>query len=229
MTPAQKEEALTELYKQWAACTRCKLHDPQGRARKNVVFGEGNPHAPLMVVGEAPGEEEDKTGQPFSGPSGSVIDGFLESLSAKREEIFIVNIVGCRPTELENPKKNRAPEDDEIRACFPRLQQIIEIVDPFVILMLGDVAYKTLSSDKGTVTKHARNKFLDQIAVVTMGQTLPVTRTGYVTFHPSYLLRNWSTDADSDVHWSYRMWERAFQVADMNAFLHRGTPIPNRR
>lgn len=136
MTPKQKEEALVELYGQWSACTRCRLHEPQGRTRKNVVFGEGNPHAPLMVVGEAPGDEEDKTGQPFEGASGNVINGFLESLSARRDDIFIVNVVGCRPTELENPKRNRAPESDEIKACFPRLQRIIEIVDPFVILML---------------------------------------------------------------------------------------------
>ena len=153
MNPEQKNELLTQLFSEWDTCRRCALCEPKGRTRRNVVFGEGNPDAHLMIIGEAPGAEEDKTGSPFQGKSGSVLDEFLGAVNGNRDEIFITNIVGCRPTEELDPGKNREPASDEIKACLPRLHQIIEIVDPFVVLLLGSVAFKALAPPKASFSK----------------------------------------------------------------------------
>lgn len=228
MNAAQKQKALEKLYGDWEKCERCGLCNPTGRRRKNVVFGEGNPDAHLMIVGEAPGDREDDTGTPFSGKSGSVVDGFLKTFNSSRSEVFISNIVGCRPTEEDDPKLNRAPSNIEIKACFPRIQRIIEIVDPFVVLMLGDVAFKTLSSAKGSLASHAKDPKLQQVEVLTMGRALEISRTGFVTFHPAFLLRDWKETTDSNVHWSYRVWKQAFHVADMYAQIYRGITPPDR-
>lgn len=129
-----KQALLDELHVEWADCERCHLHETRG----NVVFGEGNPNADLLFVGEGPGDDEDKCGCPFVGRAGELFDAFLQTVDLPRASIYITNLVGCRPP------KNRDPNKEERDACLERLNQIIYIVDPLLIIPMGKVALKAL-------------------------------------------------------------------------------------
>jgi DNA polymerase len=227
LTFEEKQAQLIKLYDEWAECERCGLCAPENRRRHHVVFGDGNPDAALMIVGEAPGEKEDITGAPFKGASGKAVDRFLGALDSSREEVFITNVVACRPTD-ETGKKNRKPDKEEIAECAPRLHQIINIVDPFVVLMLGNTPLKALTQAKGGITKYAKDITRPRLQVVTPGLQVPVTRDGFATFHPSFLLRKWEEEEGSDVHRSFLTWEKAFKVADMYAQIYRGIEPPLR-
>lgn len=222
MTPEQKNELLTQLFSEWDDCRRCDLCTPKGRTRRSVVFGEGNPDAHLMIIGEAPGAEEDKSGSPFVGKSGSVLNEFLGAVNSSRDEVFITNIVGCRPTEDLDGSKNREPSAEEIKTCLPRVHQIIDIVDPFVVLMLGTVAFKALAPPKASFSKTVSDPHIWHTEVSTPGKSVPVPRTGYVAYHPSYLLRNWDDSPTGSVSTSFKVWQKAFRVADTHAQMYRG-------
>lgn len=219
-----KGEQLQQLYEEWADCGRCRLC----QTRKNVVFGEGNPEALLMVVGEAPTEEDDRTGGPFSGTSGKLIEGFLEANNMTRDDVFITHVVSCRPVDAEDPRKGSKPGFAEIQACFPRLQRLIEIVDPFVVLVLGDVALKTLSSDKKSVMQAMKDPHMQAVEIKTLGRSLPVPRTGFACFSPNYLFQHWSTEMGGPLELAYRVWKRAVDVADTHALVFRGITPPDR-
>jgi DNA polymerase len=223
----QKMELLGQLYDNWSACTRCGLCTPKGRERGHVVFGEGNPDANLLIVGEAPGAHEDITGHPFAGKSGEVVDEMLRSFCSSRDEVFITNVVGCRPTEDENPKVNRPPTKDEVAACSERVARIIDIVDPYVVLILGKTAMTALTQEKG-LTKLAKSASVPEVTAETMGRFVPVARPAFVTFHPAYLLRNWDTSEKGDVHKAYRTWEKAFYISDAYAEIYKGITPPIR-
>jgi DNA polymerase len=215
----EKMERMGELYAEWRDCERCGLC----RTRTKVVFGEGNPDAQLMIIGEAPGEAEDLSGNPFRGRGGEVIDDFLALFNSNREEVFIANIQACRPPD------NRDPTKEEMKACLPRLYETIRLVDPYIILLLGSVALKALTSERRGVTKLAQNANLPGIQVVIPGVQVPLTWPAFATFHPAYLLRNWSTEEGSDVHMSYLCWEKAFKVSDGYAEHYKGITPPLRR
>jgi len=117
-----------------ATCTRCRLHE----SRTQVVFGQGDPHAELMFVGEAPGFHEDRQGLPFVGPSGQLLNRLLAGIGLRREDVYICNVVKSRPP------RNRDPQPDEIAACRPWLDAQIRLVDPKVVVTLGNFAAKTL-------------------------------------------------------------------------------------
>jgi uracil-DNA glycosylase len=117
-----------------ATCTRCRLHE----SRTQVVFGQGDPHAELMLVGEAPGFHEDRQGLPFVGPSGQLLNRLLAGIGLRREDVYICNVVKSRPP------RNRDPQPDEIAACRPWLDAQIRLVDPKVVVTLGNFAAKTL-------------------------------------------------------------------------------------
>jgi uracil-DNA glycosylase len=128
---------LTELERvaaEAATCTRCHLHE----SRTQVVFGQGDPHAELMLVGEAPGFHEDRQGLPFVGPSGQLLNRLLAGIGLRREDVYICNVVKSRPP------RNRDPQPDEIAACRPWLDAQIRLVDPKVVVTLGNFAAKTL-------------------------------------------------------------------------------------
>jgi uracil-DNA glycosylase family 4 len=128
---------LTELERvaaEAATCTRCRLHE----SRTQVVFGQGDPHAELMLVGEAPGFHEDRQGLPFVGPSGQLLNRLLAGIGLRREDVYICNVVKSRPP------RNRDPQPDEIAACRPWLDAQIRLVDPKVVVTLGNFAAKTL-------------------------------------------------------------------------------------
>src|SRR5205807_9910843 len=115
-------------------CTRCRLH----KQRNKIVFGAGNPRAELVFVGEGPGHDEDIQGLPFVGRAGKLLTQMIEAMGLQREDVYICNVVKCRPPE------NRTPEDDEVSTCSPFLLRQLEVISPKVIVCLGAVAAKTL-------------------------------------------------------------------------------------
>lgn len=127
MTHDERQAALEEVASEVRSCTRCRLHETRMRA----VPGEGNPDTEVVFVGEGPGQNEDRQGRPFVGRAGDLLVKFLASLRWRRDEVFITNIVKCRPPE------NRDPEPDEIAACAPYLRRQLEILDPALVVTLG--------------------------------------------------------------------------------------------
>ncbi len=157
------------LRKVVSGCRLCAL----SKTRTKTVFGEGNPHATLMFVGEGPGAQEDITGRPFVGRAGELLTKMIENaIEIPRESVYIANIVKCRPPN------NRVPTPEEAYTCLPYLMKQIELVSPRVIVALGATAYHYLSGDRSGITK-VRGEVID------MGAYLLVP-----TYHPSYLLRN---------------------------------------
>jgi uracil-DNA glycosylase family 4 len=126
-----------------AVCTRCRLAE----GRTQVVFGAGNPHADLMFVGEAPGFHEDKNGVPFVGQAGKLLDGLLAGVGLERDDVYIANVLKCRPPG------NRDPQADEIESCEPHLFRQIELIEPKVIATLGNFATKLLSGRPLGITR----------------------------------------------------------------------------
>jgi DNA polymerase len=138
-----RREALVEVYNQASVCERCSLSE----TRHRVVFGAGNADANLMFVGEAPGAEEDRQGLPFVGRAGAFLTKLLEGIGMKREDVFINNVLMCRPPG------NRDPQPEEIDTCRPWLEQRIELIQPRVICTLGNFATKLLTANPTGITK----------------------------------------------------------------------------
>jgi len=172
VSPAGREPAaltdLDQLGQQMAECRACGLY----QTRKNLVFGDGDPQADLMFIGEAPGGDEDAQGLPFVGAAGQLLSRMIKAMGLKREEVYICNILKCRPP------RNRNPEPEEIAACEGTLQRQIEIIKPRIILALGGVATKHLLRTDVGITR-LRGRFSTYHGVPLMP-----------TFHPAYLLRN---------------------------------------
>lgn len=172
-------EALGALRLETLECRKCRLAE----TRNTVVFGEGDPESKLVVIGEGPGAEEDATGKPFVGRSGQLLTKILAAIGFSREEVFICNIVKCRPPQ------NRNPAHDEIAACTPWLKSQIEIIRPKVILLLGKVAANTIL--RNSLSMGAMR-----------GQVLQWEGVDcFVTYHPAALLRNpnWKRGCWEDV------------------------------
>lgn len=171
-SPAQAEDpiiALRQIREDLGDCTRCRLHK---QGRKQIVFGIGNPRAELMFVGEGPGADEDEQGEPFVGRAGQLLNKMIEAMGLKREQVYIANVVKCRPPG------NRTPEKDECDTCSPFLMRQIDVIRPKAIVALGAVAAKTLLG----VTDSMNN--LRKRSYDFRGTTL------FVTYHPAYLLRD---------------------------------------
>ena len=170
---------LLGLYEQSRECTKCRL----ASTRTRFVFGEGNPQARLVVIGEAPGADEDAQGRPFVGRSGQLLDKILLAVGFRREEVFICNILKCRPPQ------NRNPLQDEIECCLPWLAAQLELINPDMLLLLGRVAANTLLDNTFSMGamrgKIIRWKHFDCV----------------VTYHPAALLRNpnWKRGCWEDV------------------------------
>ena len=150
-------------------CSRCKLCT---LGRRQIVFGVGHPKAPLMFVGEAPGEDEDKQGEPFVGRAGQLLTKIIEAIGLTRDQVYIANVIKCRPPG------NRNPEPDEVAACEPFLFRQIETIKPRVIVPLGKFAAQSLLKTTDPITRLRGREFQYRGTVL-----IP-------TFHPAYLLRN---------------------------------------
>ena len=192
-------ETLEQIRKNLGPCQRCKL----GATRKNLVFGAGNPKARLVFVGEGPGADEDAQGEPFVGDAGKILNRIIVAMGLKREDVYICNVVKCRPPQ------NRPPESDEVSACFPFLLRQIQSIGPEVIVALGTSAAHAILQTKVPISK-LRGKFHDFHGIPLMP-----------TYHPSYLLRS---GGNSDSFWS--VWDDMIQVLQL---LKLPVPDKNRK
>ena len=162
------QETLEEIRINLGECSRCRLHSN----RRNIVFGEGNPSAIVALVGEGPGREEDRLGRPFVGAAGKLLDRIIAAMGWRRDEVYICNVIKCRPP------KNRDPLADEIEQCGPILRRQLRSLSPRAILALGSFAAQFLLSSQQPISK-LRNR-------VYQFEGIPVVPT----YHPAYLLRN---------------------------------------
>lgn len=162
-----QDASLEAIRKDLGECIRCKLHEH----RTNIVFGEGDPGAKLVFIGEGPGADEDATGRPFVGRAGQLLDKIIAAIGLKREEVYISNIVKCRPPG------NRTPERDEVATCEQFLFRQLALIRPQVIVALGSPAFQTLVRTKESITR-ARGEWREWNGIMVMP-----------TFHPAYLLR----------------------------------------
>ena len=172
VTPGQittmADGSLEALREDALQCQRCSLSE----TRSTVVFGTGNPHADLMFVGEAPGRDEDEQGEPFVGRAGQLLTDIIKAMTLDREQVYIANILKCRPPG------NRNPEPAEIESCRPFLQRQIDLVAPKVIVTLGKFSFQTLLSTDEQISRARGNWHrLGEIEVMP-------------TYHPAFLLRN---------------------------------------
>ena len=157
-----------ELEKSIIDCNRCKLC----KTRQNIVFGTGNKNAKIMFIGEGPGADEDKQGEPFVGRAGKLMNMALQTLGLKREELYIANVVKCRPPG------NRNPEEDEVAACLDYLRNQVMLVNPKIIVLLGSVALKNILGKEYGITA-SRGKWVEKRGIKYMP-----------TWHPAALLRD---------------------------------------
>lgn len=178
-------ETLDEIRNDLGDCRRCKLW----KERTNIVYGAGNPHARLVFVGEGPGYDEDRQGEPFVGKAGQLLTKIIEAMKLTRDRVYICNVVKCRPPD------NRNPEPDEISTCFPFLKRQLEAISPDIICALGSVAANSLL-EKEVFISRVRGKFFDYKGIKVMP-----------TYHPAYLLRN--PDKKKDV------WEDVQKIMKM--------------
>lgn len=162
-------------------CTRCKLHQ---QGRKQIVFGVGNAHADLMFVGEGPGADEDAQGEPFVGRAGQLLNNMIKAMGLRREEIYIANVVKCRPPG------NRTPERDECETCSPFLMRQIAVIKPKVVVALGAVAAKNLLAINAPMSE-LRGRFYDFMpsGARSSDPKWPGAKLA-VTYHPAFLLRD---------------------------------------
>jgi len=163
------KQTLEEIREELGECTRCKLHGD----RTNIVFGEGNPKARLVFVGEGPGRDEDMQGKPFVGRAGKLLTKIIEAMGLGREDVYICNVVKCRPPG------NRNPEPDEVAACEPFLLKQIRSINPEIIVCLGSVATSLLLKMKQPRMGDLRGQFHEYGSSKLM-----------ITYHPAALLRN---------------------------------------
>jgi DNA polymerase len=176
---------LAEVREELGDCKRCKLH----RTRKTIVFGEGNQKATLMFIGEGPGYDEDVQGKPFVGRAGQLLTKIIESINRSREEVYIANIIKCRPPQ------NRNPEPDEIQSCYPFLMKQIRVIQPNIICALGTFSAQTLLQTDAKITA-LRGKLYDLEGI----KVIP-------TYHPAFLLRNPEKKRD--------VWEDMKKIAEL--------------
>jgi DNA polymerase len=161
-------QRLARLRQELGDCQRCRL----SAGRRHLVFGAGSPEAEVMFIGEAPGQEEDQQGEPFVGAAGQLLTKMIEAMGLRRDEVYIANIIKCRPPQ------NRDPAPDEVDACEPFLRRQIESIGPRMVIAMGNFAAKTLLRTETGITR-LRGRFFTYHGIPLMP-----------TFHPAYLLRN---------------------------------------
>src|SRR5215831_6372561 len=173
-SPKPENDTLLNIREDLGDCKRCRLH----KTRHSIVFGDGNPKAQLVFVGEGPGADEDAQGLPFVGRAGKLLTQMIEAMGLQRRDVYICNVVKCRPPG------NRQPEPDEVTACSPFLFRQLDSINPKVIVCLGATAFQTLLQTNRSIS-HYRGQWLDYRGY----KMLP-------TYHPAYLLRNPAAKAE---------------------------------
>ena len=180
MTSAERRAALEAIAAEVRDCTRCRLHETRTRA----VPGEGDPDTEVMFVGEGPGFNEDREGRPFVGRAGGLLERLLGHIGWTRQDVFITNVVKCRPPE------NRDPEPDEIAACAPYLRRQLEALDPSVVVTLGRFSMATFMPGARITSAHGTTRLADP-------DTGARDATVFAMYHPAYALRNPAVERES--------------------------------
>ncbi len=193
LSPEAKAAAFAELRARVEACVKCPH---LAASRQNVVFGVGNIHADLMFVGEAPGADEDEQGEPFVGKAGQLLTKIIETMGLKRGDVYIGNILKCRPDTPGQSAGNRKPTSDEMHTCIPYLHEQIDLIQPRVLVALGATAVEGLLGKTIGITK-LRGTWKTYRGIPLMP-----------TYHPAYLLRNQSLSEKR------RVWEDMLQVME---------------
>lgn len=190
---------LEELKQQALSCQAC----PLAERRTNVVFGEGDPHSPLVLIGEGPGETEDKMGRPFVGRAGQLLDKAIVDAGLQRSQVYITNTVKCRAADWSTGKPvNRAPVEEEVTACRRWLEPQVAILKPKVILCVGAPSAKNLIKKNFQITKERGIYFPCEFA-----------RTAIATLHPSYILRQMNISGDGGYSFLVADIQRAWSAA----------------
>ncbi len=169
-TNSEEVRSLDEVKKQVAICTSCVLH----KTRTNTVFGVGNEKAKAMFIGEAPGANEDLQGEPFVGRAGMLLNAMLKSIGLKRSDVYIANILKCRPPN------NRDPLPEEVKLCAPYLQQQIDLIHPEILIAVGRIAAQFLLNTMESMSRLRGNTYQYGLRKIPL----------LVTYHPAYLLRS---------------------------------------
>lgn len=192
LSPEAKAAAFAALRERVMQCVKCPH---LAATRKNVVFGVGNIHAELMFIGEAPGADEDEQGEPFVGKAGQLLTKIIEAMGLRRSDVYIGNVLKCRPDTPGQPAGNRKPTADEMKTCLPYLQEQIDLIRPRVLVALGGTAMEGLLGKSG-ITK-LRGQWHSYRGIPLMP-----------TYHPAYLLRNQSLSEKRKV------WEDMLKVME---------------
>ncbi|WP_422732670.1 uracil-DNA glycosylase [Methylomarinovum tepidoasis] len=192
--PADEDELWRRLIDEIARCTACDLH----KTRTHTVPGTGDRHADWMLIGEGPGEQEDLKGEPFVGRAGKLLDEMIRALGYRREQVYLCNVVKCRPPG------NRDPRPEEVAACEPFLQRQIALVRPRIILAVGRIAAQALLRTKAPLAR-LRGKVHDYDGIPLI-----------VIYHPAYLLRNPAAkrQAWEDLKFAWRVYHQRLQETD---------------
>lgn len=194
---------MAELRDRAVVCRKCPN---LANARRNVVFGVGNIHSPLMFVGEAPGADEDEQGEPFVGKAGQLLTRIIQTMGMDRDTVYIANILKCRPDTPAQKSGNRKPTPEEMKTCLPYLLAQIDIIQPKVLVALGATAVEGLFGPTQSISR-LRGQWLSF-------RQIPVMPT----YHPAYLLRNQSLTLKREV------WEDMLRVLE-----HLGMPISEKQ
>ena len=190
---ANKAQMLAAVRERVCGCTKC-AH--LARSRTQTVFGVGNPDAEIMFIGEAPGADEDQQGEPFVGRAGQLLTKIIKAMGFAREDVYIANVLKCRPNMPAGSFGNRAPTPAEMQTCRPYLLEQIDIIQPRVLVALGAVAVEGLLGERGTM-RELRGRWHSYNGTPLM-----------ITYHPAYLLRNQSPSEKRKV------WEDMMQVLE---------------
>jgi uracil-DNA glycosylase len=180
VTPAERRAALEEVAAEVRDCTRCRLHETRTRA----VPGEGDPDTEVVFVGEGPGFNEDREGRPFVGRAGGLLERLLAHIGWQRHDVFITNVVKCRPPD------NRDPEPDEITACAPFLKRQLQALDPSVVVTLGRFSMAAFMPGVRITQAHGTTRLADPA-------TGARDATVFAMYHPAYALRNPAVERES--------------------------------
>ena len=199
VTSAEKSAAFAELRTRVLACVKC----PQLVAtRQSVVFGVGDLNAQLMFVGEAPGADEDRLGEPFVGAAGQLLTKIISAMGQTRDTVFIANVLKCRPNQPPGAPGNRKPHPEEMATCLPYLREQIQLIQPRVIVALGGTAVEGLFSMSEAGITRRRGNWMDFLGIPVMP-----------TFHPSYVLRN-EAGPDQGRATKRQVWEDMLKVME---------------
>jgi DNA polymerase len=234
-----KERAVLSIFSQWADCEKCELGGLRNNKRidtggeaGNIVFGDGNVEADMVIIGIGPGEHEDQQGCPFVGESGNILDEYLDQVKMLRSDLFIMNIVACRPFSKSIDFKtkylkeeNRDPTPLEREACRPLWQEVLYIIDPLIVVAMGKPAVMEVTGKRSVSMQDTQGTVTTcQIP----GKAVSPTYTVIPMYHPAFLSRSGDTYRGGPWHRALIAWKRAVYFLDQLRNLYYGTPMPDR-